>query len=223
MSLRLCAAGFNILVAACAGEPSPSLPGVQWPILLRAGVALSHGSGRLSAPSGVCGGLLGLDRRLVSLALVLWCVLVRPAVFCPALRCCALLVCTVLRCALLCRAVPRLVVLRRCVAACAVLCRATPCSVVLCRVVGFLVVVRCTAVHCGAVCRVASCCGVYRYAVVCGGPFSPPLRLRVRWALVRLARLVVQDAGRGYGACRWLGGAVTGGVAGCRPTQRSPT
>ena len=74
MSLVLCGAGFNFLVAVCVGGPPPSLPGVQWPLgsVRWAGVASSHGCGRASSPSEVGGGLLGLDPRLVSLALVLW-------------------------------------------------------------------------------------------------------------------------------------------------------
>ena len=74
VSLCFCGAGFNFLVAACVGGPAPSLPGVRWPLagVRRVGVALSHGCGPVSSPSGACGGLLGLDPRLVSLALVLW-------------------------------------------------------------------------------------------------------------------------------------------------------
>ena len=70
VSLRLCGTSFNFLVAACAGGPLPSLPGVRWPLagVRRAGVALSHGCGRVSSPAGTGGGLLGLDPRLVSLA-----------------------------------------------------------------------------------------------------------------------------------------------------------
>ena len=190
MFLHLCGAGFNLLLAACVGGPLPSLPGVWWPLagVRQVGVALSHGCGRVSSPSGACGGFLGLDPRLVSLALVLWCALVHRAVSCRALPCCAVLVCAVLRCALLCRAVPRPVV-PWCV---------PPWRVVVCRVVGCLVVVRCTAVRCGAVCRVASCCAVYCCAGVCGGPFSLPLWRGVGSALVRLACLVPRDAGRGY-------------------------
>ena len=131
-------------MAACAGGPSPSLPGVRWPLagVRRAGVALSHGCGHVSAPSGACGGLLGLDSWLVSLALVLRCDLVRCAVSCRALPCGAVLVCAVLRCTLLCHAVPRRVVPwcvvlwrgwlrpvvpRRAVLCCGVSCRGVPC------------------------------------------------------------------------------------------------
>ena len=112
MSLRNCCAGFNFLVAACVGGRLPSLPGVQRPLahVRRVGVALSHGCGRVSSPSGACGRLLGLDPWLVSLALVLWCALVRRAVWCPALPCCAVQVFAVLRCSLLCRAVLRCLV-----------------------------------------------------------------------------------------------------------------
>ena len=61
MSLRLCGVGYNFLVVVSVGGPSPLLPGVRWPLagVLWAGVALSHGCGRVSSPSGVCGGLLG--------------------------------------------------------------------------------------------------------------------------------------------------------------------
>ena len=214
MSLRLAGAGFNFLVAACVGGTSPSLPGVRWSLagVRRVGVALSHGCGRVSSPSGACGGLLGLDPRLVSLAWVLWCALVRRAVSCRALPCCTVLVCDVLRCALLCHAVPRRAVPwcaapwrgwlrriepRRTVSCCGLLCRGVPCR---------------GALHGGAVCRVASCCDVYRCAAVCGGPFSLPFRRGAGSALVRLARFVVRDVGQGYVAGWWLGGAVRCGV-----------
>ena len=54
VSLRLCGAGSNFLVAACAGGPFPLLPGVRRPLacVRRAGVALSHGCGSVSFPSG---------------------------------------------------------------------------------------------------------------------------------------------------------------------------
>ena len=219
MSFRLCGAGFNFLVAVCVGGPPPSLLGVRWPLagVRQAGVASSHGCGRVSSPSGVCGGLLGLDPRLVSLVLVLWCALVRRAVSCCVLPCGVVLVHAVLWCALRCRAVSR-----RVVPWCAVLCRVAPCRVLVCRVVGCLVVVRCTAVHCGALCRVASCCAVYCCAVVCGGPFSLPFRRGVGSAVVRLARWcgmraqVLWLAG-GWGArlgVAWLVGSVLRG-SGC--------
>ena len=167
MSLRLCGAGFNFLVVACVGAPSPSLPGVRWPLasVRRVGVALSHGCGRVSSPSGACGGLLGLDPRLVSLALLLWCALVRRAVSSRALPCCALLVCAVLRCPLFCCAVlrcvmPWCVVLwrgwlrralpRRFVWCCGVSCRGVPC---------------CGALHGGALRCGVPCCFVF-----CGVP-----------------------------------------------------
>ena len=112
MSLRLCGVSFNLLVVVCVGGPSPSLPGVRWPLagVRWAGVASSHGYGRVSSPSGVCGGLLGLDHRFVSLASVLWCAVVRRAVSSCVSPCCAVLVCTVLWCAPLCHTVPRSVV-----------------------------------------------------------------------------------------------------------------
>ena len=202
MSLRLCGAGFNFLVVVCDGGSSPSLPGVRWPLagVRWAGVALSHGCGCVSSPSGVCGGLLGLDPRLVSLALVLWCALVRCAVLCRVSPCCAVLVCAVLLCALLCRAVPRRVVpwcvlpwrgwLRRAAPRRAASCCGVSCGGVPCR----------GAVHGGAlhaVCRVASCCAVYRCAVVCGGLFPLPFWCGVALALVRLACFIVREAGLG--------------------------
>ena len=108
-----------------------------------------------TAPSRVCGGLVGLDPRFVSLALVLWCAVVRRAVSCLVAPCCVLLVRAVLQCALLCRAV-----LRRFVLWCAAMCRVVARCAVVCRVLGCLVVVCCTVVRCVAVCRVASCCAV---------------------------------------------------------------
>ena len=146
VSVCLCGAGFNFLVATCVGGPLPWLPGVRWPLagVWRVGVTLSHGCGRVSSPFGACGGLLGLDPRLVSLALVLWCALVRHAVSCRALPCCAVLICAVLRCALLCRAVPR---------------RVVPWCVVPWR--GWL---RCAVPH-----RAVSCCGVTCRGVPCRG------------------------------------------------------
>ena len=120
----------------------PSLPGMQWPLagVRRVGVALSHGCGRVSSPSGVCGGLLGLGPWLVSLALVLWCALVRRAVSYRALLCCDVLVCAVLRGALLFCAVPRClvpwcVVPQRGWLRCTVPRRAVWCCAVSCRVV----------------------------------------------------------------------------------------
>ena len=103
---------------------------------------------------------------------------------------------------------------------CAVVCLAVaslaaPCCAVPRRVVLCCVLVRCTPVRCGAVCCAGSCCTVFRFAVVCGGPFQLPLRRGVWSALVRLARFVVRDAGRVYVAGWWLGGAVRCGVARC--------
>ena len=147
MSLRLRGAGFNFLVAVCVDGPPPSLPGVRWPLV---GVRRAR-----AASSGVCGGLLGLDPRLVSLALVLWCAMVRRAVSCGVSPCCGVLVPAVLWCALLCRAV-----LRRVVPWCVALCRVAPRGPVVCGALGCVDVVRCTAVRCGAVCPVASCCAV---------------------------------------------------------------
>ena len=69
--------------------------------------------------------------------------------------------------------------------------------------------VRCTAVlydavRCGAVCRGASCCAVSGCAVVLDGPFSLPFWRRMGQGLVRLARSVAWDPGRGHVACWWL-------------------
>ena len=125
-----------------------------------AGVVLSNGCERVSFLPGVCGGLPGLDPRLASLALVLWCTLVRRAVLCCALLCCAKLFRAVLRgdllcCAVPCRVVPwcvlpwrgglRRAAPRRAVLCCVVSCRGVPC--------------RC-ALHGGALCCCAPCCPV---------------------------------------------------------------
>ena len=173
MSLLLCGAVFNFLVAACMGGPMPSLPGVRWtlPGVRRVGVALPHSCGRVSSPSGACGSLLGSDQRLVSLALVLWCASVRRALSCHALLFCSVLGCGVLRCALLCRAVRRCVVPwcvmlwlgllrravpRRVVSCCGVSCRGLPCHGVLQG--GAL---PCDVPCCLVLCRVLPCRGVW--------------------------------------------------------------
>ena len=190
MSLRLCGAGFNFLVAACVGGLSPSLPGVRWLLagVRRVGVALSHSCVRVSSPSGACGGLLGLDPRLVSLALVLWCPLVRRAVSCRALPCCAVLVCAVLWCAPLCRAVPRFVV-----PWCVVLWRGWLRRAVLCRVVS------CCGVSCrGVPCRGVLHGGALRYGVPCCLVLCRVSLCRgVWWALFG------SRSGVGWGRC-WL-------------------
>ena len=54
---------------------------------------------------------------------------------------------------------------------------------------------------------------MYRCAMLCGGLFPLPFRHGVGSALVRLARFVVRDAGRGHVAGWWLKGAVWCGVA----------
>ena len=181
VSLRPCGAGLNFLVAACVGGPSPSLPGVRWPFagVRRAGVALSHGCGRVSSPSGTCGGLLGLDPRLVSLALVLCCALVRRAVSCRGLPCCAVLVCAVLQCALVCRAVPCRVVpgcvvpwrgwLRRGEPSRAVSCYGVSCRGVPCRGALHSGALRCGVPCCLMLCRVPLCRGV-RWALLLAVP-----------------------------------------------------
>ena len=147
MSLRLRGAGINFLAAVCVGGPPPSLPRARWPLagVWQAGAALS----------GPCGGLFWLNPRLVSLALVLLCVLVRGAASCRVSPCCLVLVRAVLRCALLCRAV-----LRHVVPWCAAPCRVAPRCAVGCCALGCLVLVRCTVVRCAAVCRAASCCAL---------------------------------------------------------------
>ena len=147
VSLRLRGAGFNVLVAVCVAGPPPSLPGVQWPL---AGVRRAG-----AASSGVCGGLVGVDPRLVSVALVSWIAMVRHGVSCCVLPCCVVLVRALLWCALLCRSV-----LRRVVPWCAALCRVAQRRVVVYRILGCLVVVPCMAVRCGAVCRIALCCAL---------------------------------------------------------------
>ena len=173
MSLRLCGAGLSFLVAACVGWLSPSFRGLRWPLagVRRVGLALSHGCGRVSSPSQACSGLLRLDPRLVSLAFVLLCALVRRAVSCRALPCCAVLVRAVWRCALLCRAVSRhvgpwcavpwrgwlgCVVPHRAVSCCGVLCRRMPCRGALHG--GAL---PCAVPCCLVLCRVSLCRGVW--------------------------------------------------------------
>ena len=121
MSFRLRGAGLNFLAAVCVGGPPPSLPGVRWPLVgvWRAG----------AVPSGVCGGLFWLDLRLVSLALVLWCAVVRRAAPCRAL---------------VCQSVPR-----RVASCCGVLCFGVPCRGAL----------HCGALRCGVPCCLLLCRG----------------------------------------------------------------
>ena len=168
MPLRLCGAGFNFLVADCVGGPSPTLPGVRWHLagVRRAVVGLSRGFGRVSSLSGARGGLLGLDPRLMSLALVLWCALVRRAVSCRALPCCAVLVCAVMRCALHCCAVPWCVVpwrgwLRRAVPRRAVSCCGLSCPRVPCHGALHGSALRCGVPVCLVLGRVSLCRGVW--------------------------------------------------------------
>ena len=170
MSLRLCGAGFKFLVAACVGGPSPLLPGVRRPLagVRQVGVALSHGCGRVSSPSGACGGLLVLDPRLVSLALVLRCASGAPRCVVPCFA--------MLRPAGLCCFLVRS----------AVLCRAAPCRAVVCRAVAWLAAPCCTA---GVSCREVPCCGaLHGRALRCGVPCClvlcrVSLSSGVRWAL----------------------------------------
>ena len=140
-------AGFNILAAVCVGGLLLFLPGARWPFagVWRAGAGLP----------GVCGGLFWLDPRSASLALMLWCAVVRCTASCCVLPCCVVLVLAVLRCALLGRVVWRCVV-----PWCAALCRVASRRAVACCALGCLVLVRCTLVRCGAVCRAALCCAV---------------------------------------------------------------
>ena len=134
-------------LVACVGGPPPLLSGVRSLLasVWRAGAALS----------GVRGGLVWLDPRLASLALVLWCAVMRRAASCRVSPCCVVLVRAVLPCALLGRAV-----LRRASLWCAPLCRVASRRAVACCALGCLVVVGCAVVRCGAVCRAASCCAV---------------------------------------------------------------
>ena len=147
MSLRLRVAGVNFLVGVCVSGPPPLLPGVRWPFagVWRAG----------AAPSSVCNGLFWLDPRLASLALVLWCAVVRRAAPCRVSPCCLVVVRAVLRCAPLGRAV-----LRRVVPWCGAPCRVASCRVMACCALGYVVLVRCTVARCGAVCSAASFCAV---------------------------------------------------------------
>ena len=145
MSLRLRGAGINFPAAVCVGRPPPLLPGARWPLagVWRAG----------AAPSWVCGGLFWLDPLVASVALVLWCAVVRRAASCRVSPCCVVLDRAVLRRALLGRAV-----LRRVVPWCAALCRVASRRAVACCALGCLFVVRCTVTRCSVVCRAASCC-----------------------------------------------------------------
>ena len=185
-------------------------------------------AGRAMGPSGCAAALCGvvplLWARFLPFRAVRRLARVRPTVSVP---CFGVVVCIGAPCCV----VPCFAVLRRAGLCCVVVCSALSCRVAPCRAMvhravprravsccgvscrRFLVVVRCTAVRCGAVCRVASCCAVYPCALGCGGPFSLPLRRGAGSALVRLARFVVRDAGRGYVAGSWLGGSVRCGVA----------
>ena len=121
MSFRLRVAGFNFLAAVCVGGPPPLLPGLRWPL---AGVWRAD-----AVPSGVCGGLFWLDLRLASLALVLWCAVVRRVALCRVVSC----LCRVAsRRAVACCAFGCLVVVRCAVARCSAVCLAASC----CAVVG---------------------------------------------------------------------------------------
>ena len=127
-------------------------------------MVLSNGCGRVSFLSGMSGGLIGLVLRLASLALALWCALVRHAVLCCALPCCAALFRAALRCAPLCRAL-----LCRVVLCCALWSRgglrlAVPlphCAAVPCRGVQYRV-----ALHGGLLCCLVPCCIVFCCALL---------------------------------------------------------
>ena len=121
MSFRLHGAGCNFLVAVCVGGPPALLPGVRWPL-----AAVWPAS---AVPSRVCGGLFWLDPRLASLALMLWCAVVRRVA--P-------------RRALVCRSVPH-----RIVSCCGVLCFAVPCHGAW----------HCGALRCGVPCCLVLCRG----------------------------------------------------------------
>ena len=179
MSLPLCGAGINFLVPVHVGGPPPFVPGARWPLagVWRAG----------AAPSGVCGGLFWLDPGLVSLALVLWCAVVRRAAWCHVSPCCVVVVRAVLRPAGSCRVAPCCAVVcrsvrRRVVSCCGVLCLRLPCR---------------GALHCGSL-----RCGVRCCLVLCRGGSVE----------VSPARVVARSAGRSV-AGWWLGGAVRCGVA----------
>ena len=188
MSLHPRGAGMNFLAAVCVGGPPPLLPGARSPL------ACAWWAGE--APSGVCNGLVRLDPRLVSLALVLWCAVVRRAVSCCVSPCCIVLARAVLWCAVLCRAV-----LRRVMPWCAALCRVAPLRAMLCRVSGCLVMVRCTVVRCGAVCLAACWCpGVGRRWLV-----RPVL-----WCEVRVRVWLAGGWGMRLGV-GWLAGPVLPG------------
>ena len=169
MSLRLRGAGFNFLVAVCVAGPLPWLQGVLWPL---AGVRRAG-----AASSGVCGGLLGLDPWLVSLALVscgvLWCAVLCPAVF-------------------------------RCAASClSVLCCGAPCFVVLCCAVACHGVSRCAASR-GVMLLCVMSWGALSWCVArqCAAVRCAVLPRVVPWwgrglgsVVVRVACVVVQEAG----------------------------
>ena len=167
MSLGFCGARLNFLVAACAGRPSPSLPGVRWPLacVWRAGVALSHGCG------------LARVEPTVSVPCF-------DAVVCFGAPCCVVLCFVVLCRAGLCCVAVRSVLLSCCAAPCravvclavawlAAPCYAAPRCVALCCVVwwgalSWCSARRCAAVRCAVLPRVVPCFAVPRCVV---GPF----------------------------------------------------
>ena len=114
VSFCLRGAGFNFLAVVCVGGPPLLLPGVRWPLagVWRAG----------AVSSGECAGLFWLDLWLASLALVLWCAVVRRVAPCRAV---------------VCRSVPR-----RVASCCGVLCFQVPC----------LGALHCGALRCGVPC-----------------------------------------------------------------------
>ena len=177
MFLCLCGAGLKFLVAVCVGEPSPSLPGVRWPLACvhRAGVAGSHGCGRVSSP------FRGL-RRLAP---------VRPSVSVPCFGvvvCCGVPGCVVPCFAVLCRVGLCCGVVRSALSCCAAQCPAVvcpavaqlaaPCCAASRRVVlwcvaswdalSWCVARQCAAVRCARLLRVVPCIAVPGCLV---GPF----------------------------------------------------
>ena len=185
VSLRLRGARFNFLAAVCVGGPPLLFLEAWWPLagVWRAG----------AAPSWAVRWLVLVRPSLASLALVLWCAVVRRAASCRVSPCCVVLVRAVLRCVLLGR-----VVLRCVVPWCAALCHVTLRRAVACCALGCLVVVPCTVVRCGAVCRADSCCAV----VVSRRSVRP-----VSWCGVRVGVRLAGGRGVRLGA-GWLVGSL---------------
>ena len=127
-------------------------------------------SGSLFFLFGAGGGLIGLGRLLVFLAL-LWCGELCFAVLCCAVLCFAVLRCAVLFCGLRCYAVLCPVLLCRAVPCRAVPCRAlpcraVPCPAVPCRAMPSLAVLCCAVLCCAVLSRAVLCCAVLCCAVL---------------------------------------------------------